>query len=92
MRTYIVTYKTPETGVVERRVAARNHTVAGTIVANELDCEIIDVRRDDDGEEDRGRRVGGPLGTSIRALLIGLSLALAGVLAYWFVRGCPKLW
>lgn len=89
MRNYIVTYKTDGDGVVERRVEARNHSVAGAKVANELDCEIIDVRRDDDGEEDHGRRVGGPVKTTVIAVLIGLVLAGLGVLFCWFLHGRP---
>lgn len=92
MRTYIVTYKTVGNEIVERRVAARNHVVAGNSIVRELDCEIIDVRRDDDGEEDHGRRVGGPVKTAFTALAIGLSLAVVGILAFWAKRGCPKVW
>lgn len=92
MRNYIVTYKTVKNEIVERRVEARNHVVAGNAVAAEVDCEIVDVRRDDDGEEDHGRRVGGPVKTSLTALAIGLALAMTGVLAFWVKRGCPRVW
>ena len=92
MRNYIVTYKTPKNEIVERRVEARNHVVAGNKVADELSCEIVDVRRDDDGDEDLGRRVGGPVKTSLIALALGLVLAVLGVAAFWVKRGCPKIW
>ena len=91
MRNYIVTYKTEKNEIIERRIEARNHIAAGNSVARELSCEIIDVRRDDDEDEDHGRRVGGPVKTAMTALVIGLLLAGVGVLVFWFKRGCPKI-
>lgn len=92
MRNYIVTYKTSKNEIIERRVEARNHWGAGNKIAAELDCEIVDVRRDDDGEEDLGRRVGGPVKTALTALAFGLVVAILGVAAFWVKRGCPKIW
>ena len=90
-RMYIVVCRMPDGKVCERHYRAKRHEAAAQLAIDNGAAEVLSVERED--AEDRVVSVrGGFWGKFMLPLLLGALAAIGGVAAFWWYRGCPKLW
>ncbi len=89
-RMYIVVCRMPNGNVCERHYRAKGHERAAQLALDNGAEEILSVERED--SEDHVRTRSGFLTKFLLPLIFGAMVAIGGVVAFWWKRGCPKVW
>lgn len=81
MKSYIVTYKTQNGDLKERRIEARNHLAAAKAMKSD-GCEVVTVVRDDDGGQ--SYRLRKRVIRVIKSLIFCIIVASVCVAFFWW--------
>ena len=90
-RQYVVVCRMPGGKICERHYYAKRHEAAAQLAVDDGAEEVLSVERED-REGGSSRKQAGVWSVLVLPLMLGLLLAVAGVVFFWYIRGCPKLW